>query len=109
MHDDEHDSPPESEGQVSAEDMEAHLDALVEQTMRRAIQLGDPALMPPDQADAYLSGYQAGRASGFDDGYAAGYAACDAEIARLQRAAVAATRTGEAWPSLNPANYEENP
>ena len=44
---------------------------------------------PIDLLNAFLAGYEAGVSWGLDEGYRRGYAACDAEIAGLQRRAVA--------------------
>lgn len=82
-------------------------DAEVEAMLALANRAGDSWLMPSAERDPFMAGYFAGRATDYDDGHAAGYAACDAEIARLQWAAVAATRRGEAWPSMNPDNYRD--
>lgn len=95
--DHEHELPPEHDHE--------HPDAEIEEMLTKARRAGDPWSMPPPERDAFMAGYYVGRESGYDAGYAAGYEACDAEIARLQRAAVAASRGGEAWPSMNPDNY----
>ncbi|QGX08826.1 hypothetical protein EEW87_17630 (plasmid) [Janibacter melonis] len=60
----------------------------------------DPTSMTPEQLEIFMAGYEAGRATGFEDGYIEGYSACDREIARLQRAAVEATRRGDPFPFL---------
>ena len=91
--------PPEVDDQPDPE---------VEEMLEKARQAGDPWSMPAELRDAFFAGYHVGRESGFHEGYTAGYAACDAEISRLQRAAVAASRGGEAWPSLNPDNYRDH-
>lgn len=103
---DEHEIPPEDEGQVSAEDMQAYREAVVEQQMHRAIQLGDPNLLPVDQSEAWWAGHQVGRDSGFDAGYEAGLKAgwdqCNEEIARAQRYATAAARAAMRMPDVPP-------
>lgn len=75
-------------------------DELARYWMARSMQAGDPFALPPEQRDAWLAGYHAGRAAGLEDGYAEGYAACDAEIARLHRAAVWSTRRADPFPCM---------
>lgn len=99
----EHEPPPPEDL-----DEEHTLPADIAEAFELARQAGDPWSMPPEERDAFFAGYYVGRESGYDDGYRAGYAASEAYLARLQRAAVAAARRGEAWPSLNPDNYRDD-
>lgn len=98
----------EHEHELPAPEHDEYPDPEIEEMIAKARRAGDPWSMPPEERDIFMAGYHAGRGTGYDDGYAAGYAACEAYLARLQRAAVAATRKGDAWPSLNPDNYRED-